>query len=76
MQFKEQLKQAVQNPTLKQKEAYGRFFHTLAAAGIIGCVSVLFTESQVTWYGAWRIIGLFASAVACFAAGAMLSKGE
>lgn len=70
------LKQPIYEPTLKQKEAYARFFHTLSAASIIGMVSIIFTESSPTFQVVVRIIGLLLSAVLCFFAGAILSKGE
>jgi hypothetical protein len=59
---------------LKQKEAYGRFAHNLAAAAIIGAVTVLFSEASLV--GALRITGLMLSALICFALGAVLTKGE
>ena len=36
------IREAFEHPTIKQKEAYGRFAHTLAAAAVIGAASVLF----------------------------------
>ena len=69
------LRDAFERPTLKQKEDYGRFAHNLAAAAIIGAVTVLFF-SDASLVGALRITGLMLSALICFALGAVLTKGE
>jgi len=63
-------------PTLKQKEAQGRFFHTLSAACIIGATTVIFTEAEVTAYIAFRVAALIAVGVLPFTVGSILSKGE
>ena len=63
-------------PTLKQKEAYGRFAHTLAAAAVIGAITIVFAEGRVTSDIAWRIAGLAVSGVICFGAGVLLVEGE
>jgi hypothetical protein len=66
---------ALTDPTVKQKEAYGRFAHTLAAAAVIGEVTLIFAEGA-PWASVWRIVGLALSGVTCFVGGALLSKGE
>lgn len=63
-------------PTLKQKEAYGRYCHTLSAACVVGGVTVIFTETQVGPHTMLRILALAFNAVLLFVAGATMSKGE
>ena len=63
-------------PTVKQKEAYGRFAHTLAAAAMIGDVTIIFGDWIVVPTSVWRVVGLTLTGVICFLAGAMLAKGE
>jgi hypothetical protein len=70
------IRDAFEHPTLKQKEAYGRFAHTLAAAAVIGAASVLFSETRWTVGDALRVVGLLLSGLVCFALGATLCKGE
>jgi hypothetical protein len=71
-----ELKNAFSAPTLKQKEAYGRFCHTLSATALVGAVTVLHLDIEPTWYITKRFIALVLSAVVLFVVGAMLSKGE
>ena len=65
-------------PTSKQKEAYGRFLHTLSAACMVGAVWIAFTESQTGHF--WSVTGEVAPFVllglALFIVGGILSKGE
>ena len=70
------LQVAFKAPTLKQKEAHGRFAHTLSAAAVIGAITIVFTEGRVTPEIAWRIAGLAVSAVICCVAGVLLVEGE
>ena len=35
-------------PNAKQKEAYSRYCHTLSAAGVIGALTLVFSESPMT----------------------------
>jgi hypothetical protein len=70
------LKQATLEPTLKQKEAYARFLHTLSAASIIAAVSIIFTETAATSQVVSRVVGLLVCSVIYFIIGAILSKGE
>jgi hypothetical protein len=69
------LQAAFATPTVKQKEAYGRFAHTLAAAAVIGAVTIIFSEGGA-WPSAGRVIGLMSTGVICFLTGTLLSKGE
>jgi uncharacterized membrane protein YgdD (TMEM256/DUF423 family) len=57
----------------KQLEAYGRFAHNLAAACVIGAISIIFTENR---YGLGHAIALLAAGVSCFVFGALYSRGE
>jgi hypothetical protein len=65
---------ALTNPTVKLKDAYGRFARTLAAAAVIGEVTLVFAENAA-WASAWRVIALALRGVTCFIGGALLSKG-
>ena len=70
-----ELRAAFVAPTVKQREAYGRFAHTLAAASVIGAVTIVSTEGG-TWSSMGRVTVLIVAGVTCFLTGAMLSKGE
>ena len=63
-------------PSLKQKEAYSRFFHTLSAACFIGSVTVFFGESSVNTYTIARVMALIFWGVITFIIATLLSKGE
>jgi hypothetical protein len=67
---------AIRTPTLKQKEAYGRFCHTLSAASLIASVSVMFTETKANPDVMLKIGALGFWGVLLFWVGAVLSKGE
>ena len=66
------LRNAFRNPTPKQKESYGRFCHTLAAAALIGGVTVALTEGHLTYSLVLRMAIAFAWALILFTAGALL----
>ena len=70
------IRDAFERPTLKQKEAYGRFAHTLAAAAIISAASVVFADTGSTMGDTLRVVGLLFSGLICFALGATLCKVE
>lgn len=72
----QELKDAVATPTGKQKEAYGRFCHTMAAAAIIGLITVVHLDSVASWYIVSRAFALGICAIVLFIVGAALSKGE
>lgn len=72
----QELKSTILTPTVKQKESYGRFCHTLSAAAIVGLVTVIHLDSELTLFIAQRSIALAGCAVVLFIVGAMLSKGE
>jgi hypothetical protein len=67
------LREAFVTPTSKQREAYGRFLHNLAAACLIASISIIFTENP---YGARHVVALFASGVICFVVGAFFCRDE
>jgi hypothetical protein len=71
-----EIRQAFVAPTVNQKEAYGRFAHTLAAAAIIGDVTIIFGDWIVVPLSAWRVVGLTFTGVICFFSGSMLATGE
>ncbi|HJU23339.1 MAG TPA: hypothetical protein VJ891_12595 [Casimicrobiaceae bacterium] len=68
------LRTAFLTPTPKQKELYGRFWHTLAAAAVIADTSMIFTPNSP--FGPQYSLPLFVAAVVLFIGGALLSKGE
>ena len=67
---------AFKAPSLKQKEAYGRFFHTLSAASFIGCATLLFAGSSMDTFTITKVIALTSWGVIAFIVAALLSKGE
>ena len=69
-------KSAFRTPTLKQKESYGRLSHTFCAASMIGAVTVIFTETQATFFVLAKIAALIFWGMLLFWTGALLSKGE
>jgi hypothetical protein len=60
-------------PSGRQKEAYGRFLHNLAAACLIAATSIVFTENR---YGVAHMAALLAIGVSCFVAGSVFSRGD
>jgi hypothetical protein len=64
------------SPTFRQKEAYARFAHTLAAASLIGAITIMFSEGGFVWASFWRLLGLGLTGVILFLGGALLLKGE
>jgi hypothetical protein len=74
--FRRDIAEAFRSPSGKQKEAYARFAHTLAAASLIGAVTLLFAEAPSTWGALWRIAGLAAFGVLSFLGGSVLLKDE
>jgi len=67
---------AFRGPTLKQKEVYGRFAHTLAAASLIGAATLYFADIQATLILLYRIAMMLTAGMILFCLGALLSKGE
>lgn len=74
--LKEEVRSAFSTPALKQKEAYGRFCHTLASASIVGFVTVIHLDNKPSWFIVERAIALFCCGVAMFIVGSILSQGE
>ena len=64
-------KNAFTRPAPKQKEAYGRFCHTLAAAALIGGVTVALTEDLFTLSLLFRTLIAFIMAFILFLVGAV-----
>ena len=60
-------------PSGKQREAYARFLHNLAAACLIGGTSIVFTENR---YGIAHVIALLTLGVVCFVSGAVFCRGD
>lgn len=67
---------ALRTPTQKQVDSYGKLLHTLAAASLVGCVTVTWTTQTWSLYNVSQAAGLFLAAVVAFFLGAILSKGE
>jgi len=55
--LKAHIRSAFRTPTAKQKEGYGRFFHTLSAASFIGTVTVQFSRTQAVSAGIVKVDG-------------------
>ena len=70
------IQSAFRTPTLKQKEAYGRYSHTISAACCIGAVTIGFSESSATANTTEKVTALVFWAVVLFLVGSILSKGE
>jgi hypothetical protein len=68
---------ALRTPTQKQVDSYGKLLHTLAAASLVGCVTVTWTTSG-PWslYNVGQVAGLLLAAVIAFFLGAILLKGD
>ena len=66
----------LRSPRAKQKEAYARYCHTLSAAGVIGSLTLVLSESPLTGFAALRGAAMFISAVLLFVAGAFLSRED
>lgn len=69
------IRDAVAEPTAKQKEAYGRLAHTLSAASLIGAVTIPWTSTGWTLDMALRTFALVVSSVVLFVLGALFSEG-
>ena len=65
---------AFTRPTPKQKEAYGRFCHTLSAAALIGGATVALTEEMFTLSLLFRISIALIMAGLLFVVGAVFFK--
>ena len=50
-------------PNAKQKEAYSRYCHTLSAAGVIGALTLVFSESLMTAFIGLRATMMFVLAL-------------
>ena len=50
-------------PNAKQKEAYSRYCHTLSAAGVIGALTLVFSESPMTAFIGVRATTMFVLAL-------------
>ena len=66
----------LRSPSVKQKEAYARYCHTLSAAGLIGTVTLVFSEPTLTLFGFLRAVAMLALAVLLFLSGTALLSEE
>ena len=67
---------ALRSPTAKQKEAYGRYLHTLSAAGMIGAVTLIFPGSFPTTSAIVRATTMLLAAVILFLSGTVLIRED
>ena len=58
----------------KQKEALMRYSHALSVAAMIAIASVIFTETDASWYAAIKISELSITAVGLFLLGIYFGK--
>lgn len=73
--WSERIKQAFISPNGKQKEAFGRFFHTVSIACLVGSVTVTVAEPSLTYQG-YKIGLLMVCFAMSFILGSIFSKGE
>ena len=67
---------ALRAPSDRQKDLYARYCHTLSAAGIIGAISLVFADSEMTLSVLLRSSTMFVAAVVLFVTGALLTREE
>ena len=63
------------DPTVKQREAIGRYLHTISSASFIGSFTVLVAGKWSLW-APIQVLLLMSIAVLLFIAGTLFSKGE
>lgn len=67
--------EALLRPTAKQKEAMGRYGHTISSASLIGFFTLLVAGKWTAWTPVQAFLLLFI-AVLLFIVGTILSEGE
>lgn len=67
--------EALLRPTAKQKEAMGRYSHTISSASLIGFFTLLVAGKWTVWTPLQAFL-LLLIAVLLFIVGTVLSKGE
>ena len=65
---------AMRSPTAKQKEACARYCHTMSAAGLIGGVTLVFSDSTISVSAVFRALSMLLAAVILFLLGVALNK--
>ena len=65
---------ALRSPTARQKEAHARYCHTISAAGLIGGVTLLFSESALTMFSVVRATAMLVVAVVLFISGMLFNE--
>jgi len=70
--FRRDVMQSLAAPSKKQREAYGRLAHTLAAASAIGSFTLAWTGAGTTPHNVWRVVGLASLGLLLFFAGSLL----
>jgi hypothetical protein len=74
--LRDELRNTFVNPTPRQKEAYGRFCHTLSATAIAGMFALVHVGQIPNGSVVWQALSLAIGASVLFVVGAILSKGE
>lgn len=71
-------RQVMLAPTGKQKEALGRWLHTLSAAALVGAITIAFTGTSPSqlWYDSLKVAGLLIWGFFFLISGCVLSKGD
>lgn len=73
--WRTRVKQAFNAPNGKQREAFGRFFHTISIACLVGTATVIFAVPPHSFWVLKTVVLMVCFAVA-FTAGSIFSKGE
>lgn len=73
----QECRQSVEQPSSKQFEAYGRYFHALSVAAIVGAATIWSSTDSLRFGQGFKIISLLIFALWAFFNGSRMSrKGE
>jgi hypothetical protein len=70
------IRDSLVRPTVRQREAYGRFTHTLSAASIVGAFTIAWTGSGWTFQKLGKVGGLAWVGLVLFLAGSIALRIE
>jgi hypothetical protein len=70
------LRRSLISPSVKQKEAYARYCHTLSAAALIGAMTLFFSDSPLTASSATRGGTLLVFSVILFLFGPLFTEED
>ena len=68
------LRRSLISPSVKQKEAYARYCHTMSAAALIGAMTVFFSDSPLTISAGFRAAAMLVVGVILFLTGMVLNE--